>query len=85
MSDALKINTTLTTLDLRREQAQKTMVMIEWIGCDGLKQCCTHLVEQTQTDNNIGAEGACVLSDALKVNTTLTTLDLWSEQAQEQW
>ena len=31
-----------------------------------------------QTDNGIGAEGAGALSDALKVNTTLTTLDLYS-------
>ena len=43
------------------------------------------MVEQTQTDNGIGAEGAHALSDALKVNTTLTTLDLGGEQSQEQW
>ena len=33
-----------------------------------------------QTDNKIGAEGACLLSEALKTNTTLTTLDLGGEQ-----
>ena len=59
--------------------------MSEWIGCDGLKQCRTHLVEQPQTGNHIGAERAGALSDALKVNTSLTTLDLASGQAQEQW
>ena len=54
--------------------------MIEWIGCDGLKQWSTQLVEQTQTVNDIGDEGARGLSDALKVNTTLTTLNLECEQ-----
>ena len=33
-----------------------------------------------QTVNMIGAEGARLLSEALKTNTTLTTLDLWCEQ-----
>ena len=60
------------------------MVMFEWIGCDGLKQFSTHHVEQTQTVNSIGVEGAGALSDALKDNTTLTTLKLFGEQAQEQ-
>ena len=42
-----------------------------------------HLAELTlKTDNNIGEE-AGVLSDVLKANTTLTTLDLGCEQAQE--
>ena len=36
------------------------------------------------TANGIKAEGAHALSDALKVNTTLTTLKLWREQAKEQ-
>ena len=33
-----------------------------------------------QTDNNIGAEGARLMSEALKTNTTLTTLYLGCEQ-----
>ena len=33
-----------------------------------------------QTGNNIGAEGAGLMSEALKTNTTLTTLDLRGEQ-----
>ena len=32
-----------------------------------------------QTDNNIGAEGAKMISDALKYNTALTALDLSGE------
>ena len=32
------------------------------------------------TDNRIGAEGVKVLSEMLKVNSTLTTLDLSSEE-----
>ena len=31
-------------------------------------------------DNGIGDEGGCALGDALKTNTTLTELDLQSEQ-----
>ena len=30
-----------------------------------------------KTDNKMGYEGARALSEALKVNTTLTALDLW--------
>ena len=35
------------------------------------------------TENKIGAEGARVLGDALKTNTTLTELDLGGEQQDE--
>ena len=42
---------------------------------------CRHCQQQhQQTGNNTGAEGAKALSEALKVNTTLQSLDLWSEQ-----
>ena len=43
------------------------------------------LLHKHKTDSHIGAEGARELSDAFKINTTLTTLDLKGEQAQEQW
>ena len=52
-----------------------------WIETMKHTTCWTN----TQTDNNIFAEGARALSDALKVNTTLKTLNLRCEQAQEQW
>ena len=32
------------------------------------------------TANRIGDEGAKAMSEMLKVNTTLTTLDLWREE-----
>lgn len=35
------------------------------------------------TDNGIGDEGAKALSQMLKVNTTLTSLDLFSEKERE--
>ena len=38
---------------------------------------------KTGQDNEV--KGTRALSDALKVNTTLTTLDLRGEQALEQW
>ena len=31
-------------------------------------------------DNRIGDEGAKSLSESLKINTSLTTLDLWSDE-----
>ena len=37
------------------------------------------------TDNNIGAEGARMISEALKTNTTLTTLDLGSDENEVKW
>ena len=74
MSEALKVNTTLTTLDL-----------------DGVKQYSHQLTtmpkmaqqqQRHKTENKIGDEGARALSETLKVNTTLTTLDLGRVQQQ---
>ena len=39
---------------------------------------------KTHTDNKISDEGARALSEALKVNTTLQTLNLWGVQQQQQ-
>ena len=38
------------------------------------------LKKKKRTENDIGAEGACVLSEALKANTTLTTLHINCER-----
>ena len=38
---------------------------------------------ENETDNNIGDKGAETLSEALKVNTTLTELDLWGDDQQD--
>ena len=36
------------------------------------------------TGNEIGAEGAKAMSEMMKVNSTLTTLDLWSEEERKE-
>ena len=36
------------------------------------------------TGNGIGDEGAKALSEMMKVNTTLTTLDLWGEEERKE-
>ena len=36
------------------------------------------------TDNEIGVEGAKAMSETLKTNTTLTSLDLRSEEEEKQ-
>ena len=65
LSESLKINTSLTTLDLegdekiRNEKREKrTKRNDKWI------------------DNKIGSEGAKSLSESLKINTSLTTMNL---------
>ena len=43
-------------------------------------------VESTAThkaENGIGDEGTCAMSDALKNNTALTTLNLWGVSEQQ--
>jgi len=67
ISEALMINSTLTTLNLgcddkdRKAKERITKKMNEWTG------------------NNIGDEGAIKISEALMINTTLTTLNLSSD------
>ena len=36
------------------------------------------------TDNEFGDEGAKAMSEMLKVNSTLTTLDLWCEEERKE-
>ena len=71
MSDALKSNTTLTQLDLlckhKRNNTQMTSI----------NESLFILIKST--GNNIGDTGTTSLSDALKTNTTLTKLNLRSE------
>ena len=75
LSDALKTNTTLQSLNLRCEQNER--------GEDGLIADIVNNKHQQAVDG-IGAEGASALSDALKTNTTLQSLDLASEQESEE-
>ena len=69
LSDALKSNTTLTQLNLCREDkrniTQMTSISNQLFS-----------IFTKSTGNNIGVTGATSLSDALKSNTTLTKLDL---------
>ncbi|XP_068753915.1 protein NLRC3-like isoform X2 [Montipora capricornis] len=71
-SQALTVNTSLTTLDLF-----KTSIGAE--GATSLSQALavnTSLTTLNLPRNSIGAEGATSLSQALAVNTSLTTLNL---------
>ncbi len=36
--------------------------------------------KREQTDNTIGDEGASAIGESLKINTTLTELDLYSDE-----
>ena len=72
IADALKSNTSLTTIDLRGNN----------IGDEGAKAIAealkgnTSLTSINLSNNNIGDEGAKAIADALKFNTSLTTIDL---------
>ena len=68
MSEALKINTTLTELDLSCEDQRRHTKDID--------QQFTLFHFSKSTGNNIGDTGATSMSEALKINTTLTALDL---------
>lgn len=72
LSGALKINSSLTNLDLRCNQ----------IGASGARalsdalEINTTLTKLDLSDNAIGASGARFLSKAIKINASLTTLNL---------
>ena len=73
MSEALKSNTTLTALnnggeDKRKKTHKRHPSTIHYFS-----------FLFSSTGNKIGDTGATSLSEALKSNTTLTTLNLWSE------
>ena len=76
LSEALRVNTTLTTLYLGSEQQQK----------DHDRQ--RHNTSSNDKADNSMDEATSVLSElseALKVNTTLTALDLAGEATNKQW
>ena len=78
ISESLKINTTLTELNLscdeirnkNEEQKRKKKWRIN--------------KKKWWTANQIGAEGASSISESLKINTTLTTLNLSSDEMKKQ-
>ena len=67
LSEALKTNRTLSSLSLESD-----MYYIFWqlISQNG--------VVYVSSGNYVGDEGAAALSEALVLNTTLTSLNLWS-------
>ena len=71
LSEALKINTTLQSLDLGGEQEES--VEDGWIADIANNK-------HQQAVNDIGDEGAGALGEALKTNTTLQSLTLTSEE-----
>ena len=74
ISESLKINTSLTELDLgsdekirNKREKMKWSEMKEWI------------------DNQIGNEGAKTISESLKINTSLTELNLEGDEKDKKW
>ena len=81
ISEALKINTTLTKLNLYCDEIWKNewnnnnemnVKEREWIKIE--------MIINIWTDNKVGNEGARMISEALKINTTLTVLNLESDE-----
>ena len=64
ISEGMKNNSTITSLDLRSEVPKEITryINMNWFT--------------VKTDNNIETEGAFFISESLKTNTTLTSLDL---------
>ena len=70
----MKVNTTLTTLNLGSVSEQKEKKISNDI---------TLISTSNETGNEISDEGASALGEALKVNTTLAKLRLESAQHQQ--
>ena len=75
ISKSLKTNTTLTTLDLDGEKNEVKENDREE-ETDRKREMKRNDRNETWTDNNIGDEGARMISESLKTNTTLTELNL---------
>ena len=75
LSEALKTNTTLQSLHLEREQGESAED--GWIADISNNQ-------HKQAENWFGDEGASALSEALKTNTTLQSLNLFCEQEESE-
>ena len=73
LSEALKVNTTLTSLNLVSMQQRQDFAKQR-------EQCQNR---GKKSGNDIGIEGVGALSEALQVNMTLTALDLGSVHQQK--
>ena len=71
LSEALKVNTKLSTLKLKSEPKSQGRT----------EQACA-INNKDKAGNGIKEAGVCALSEALKINTTVTALDLEGEQQQ---
>ena len=74
LSDALKTNTTLHSLNLGCEQKESEK--------DGIADIANN--KHQQAGNKIGDEGARALSEALETNTSLQSLNLRCEQEESE-
>jgi len=66
ISEALKSNTTLTSLNFEGEKKIEEQLRSYWI----------HVHNKIWLGNEIGNEGARMVSESLKTNTTLTDLNM---------
>ena len=77
ISEVLKSNSTLTDLELRCDENE------EWIYKENKDKKIEMKKMKKWTDNHIGAEGARMISEGLRSNSTLTTLNLRGEENEE--
>lgn len=80
LSKVLKHNTSIKVLDLgfNRLEDDGAMHLADAIG-----HYNTNLETLVVTSNNIGSKGLCALADAMKTNTTLTSIHIWGNKLEE--
>jgi hypothetical protein len=72
LAAALKLNTTITRVDLYSECQARARCARSFEVCGGRCRSCV-------SDNDIGDAGAASIAEALKLNTTITSVNLGSE------
>ncbi len=76
ISESMKINTTLTTLNLVRDIKKHEKERRKERKKETERKAKKNKSNTDGTDNNIVSEGAGMISEALKINTTLTKLNI---------
>ena len=76
IAESLKLNTTITSVHLKCELAHACRLR----RLSRVVLLFTRL-RDTVIDNHIGSAGASAIAEALKLNTTITSVDLSSESA----
>ncbi len=74
IAEVLKLSTTIASVNLGREY-RTGAGHTEWVPV----QCSFTQCGAGATDNDIGAMGAVAIAEALKLNTTIMSVDLGSE------